>query len=105
MRGLFYIFSCSLRLVNATTKEEVCVNPAPNSAFTQRTIFLLLGKESRENVDYLKVLEPECVKLENDGLMVMDNKIYVKVATKNLCIDRKDADLWTGLGGSYCDFC
>lgn len=75
---------------------------APNSEFSQRPLLILLGKETVENVDNLKVLEGDR-KLMEEGLLI--GNVKVKVKTIAHCLDRKAANLFSGLGGSFCDVC
>ena len=93
-----------LRLIDPESKNILWENQVPNSEFSQRPVLMVLGKETSENVDNLKVLEPERKTLEQDG-MTLEGGSILTVMTKNLCLDRKAANIWTGLGGSYCDMC
>ena len=81
-----------LRLIDPESKNILWENQVPNSEFSQRPVLMVLGKETSDNVDNLKVLEPERKTLEQDGITLEGGSILT-VMTKNLCLDRKAANI------------
>eukprot|EP00088_Acartia_fossae_P039914 TRINITY_DN4153_c0_g1_i1.p1 TRINITY_DN4153_c0_g1~~TRINITY_DN4153_c0_g1_i1.p1 ORF type:complete len:755 (-),score=121.41 TRINITY_DN4153_c0_g1_i1:80-2179(-) len=101
--NLILCMFCPLMLEDTATGEILWKQSAPNSDFAQRPLLLLLGKETHANIDHLRLLEPDRVLMEKEGIQVA--QVCVKVKTIAHCLDRKAANLYTGVGGAYCDLC
>lgn len=80
--------------------DKCCINM---KSFTEYDILLLLGKETVDNVNNLKVLEVDRKMMETEGLVI--GKICLKIKTLAYCLDRKAANLYLGLMGGFCDLC
>ena len=97
---------CPLRLtaLDGTIVWEV---NRPNSPTSQRAIFLQLGKESYESLQSLEVFNDDILKLKKEGiqLIVNDKVMNIKVEIIGYMMDRKAANAYLGLQGSYCDLC
>ena len=76
---------------------------APNVANTQRPLLVQMGKESQETLQSLALFERDIEKLANEGMVIGNHN--VKLTILGHMLDRKAADIFTGLGGSYCDLC
>lgn len=94
---------CPLKLYDSANKSVLWEQSAPNSEFSSRPLLIVLGKENKENSQNLKVLEKDRKKLADTGIKV--DETTVKVITVAHCLDRKAANLYTGLGGAFCDVC
>ena len=76
---------------------------APNVANTQRPLLVQMGKESHDSLQSLTLFENDIDTLTNEGMVIGNHN--VKLTILGHMLDRKAADLFTGLGGSYCDLC
>ena len=92
---------CPLSLTDDTGKT-LWSQDAPNVANSQRPLLVQMGKELQETFQSLALFERDIEKLAND--MVIGNH-NVKLTIQGHMLDRKAADIFTGLGGSYCDPC
>ena len=98
---------CPLKLEDAMG-NKLWVQDSPNSPLTQRPLCLQMGKESVDSLQALKVFTDEINMFEDGGTVLAQygEEIYnVKCDLKGWMMDRKAANLFTGLGGSYCDLC
>ena len=97
---------CPLRLtaLDGTIVWEV---NRPNSPISLRAIFLQLGKESYESLHSLEVFNDDILKLKKEGiqLIVNDKVMNIKIEIIGYVMDRKAANAYLGLPGSYCDLC
>ena len=80
---------------------------SPNSPLTQRLLCLQMGKESSESLQTQRVFNDDITLLQNQGVVCNFNNtpLCVTGEIKGYMMDRKAANLYTGLGGSYCDLC
>ena len=76
---------------------------SPNVANTQRPLMVQMGKESHKTLQSLTLFENDIKTLTNEGMVVGEHN--VKLTILGHMLDRKAADIFTGLGGSYCDLC
>ena len=93
--------------INGENGEVKWTQKSPNSALTHRPLALQLGKESTETLQSLQVFEDDINKMQNDGIetVVGEKSVNVKVNVASHMMDLKAANLYLGLGGSYCDLC
>ncbi|CAL4063970.1 unnamed protein product, partial [Meganyctiphanes norvegica] len=96
--GMFTI----LEIKFENNKQIIYKEPKPNSPFAHRPLFLVLGKETRENLMILRqiVQERNNTEIQHSGITV---KIRVSGSFEG--IDGKMRGLLTGLGGAYCCLC
>ena len=93
--------------INGENGEVKWTQKSPNSALTHRPLALQLGKESTETLQSHQVFEDDINKMQNDGIetVVGEKSVNVKVNVASHMMDLKAANLYLGLGGSYCDLC
>ena len=97
---------CPLKLQDSN-KKVVWMQPSPNSASSQRPLSLQMGKESSESLKSLAVFNEDITRMKEVGSSIEINGAPIQVFTEisGHMMDRKAAQLYTGLGGSYCDLC
>ena len=100
--NLIIAMFCPLSISNEKG-EIIWVQDAPNVATSQRPLLVQMGKESIETLQSLQLFENDIKRLTDEGTVVDDNN--VKMTIQGHMLDRKAAELYTGLGGSYCDLC
>ena len=102
---IMYIF-CPLSLEDDTGKE-LWKELTPYSPSANRPLFLLLGKESYENVSRVGEAVEERSKLSIEPILIdhNDRKYDVTVSCSLSMIDGKMKSLLSGLGGAFCTLC
>eukprot|EP00112_Aurelia_sp_Birch-Aquarium-sp1_P022767 Seg653.3 transcript_id=Seg653.3/GoldUCD/mRNA.D3Y31 product="hypothetical protein" protein_id=Seg653.3/GoldUCD/D3Y31 len=102
---IMYMF-CPLSLEDDTGKE-LWKEQTPNSPSANRPLFLLLGKESYENVSSVGEAVGDRSKLSIEPIAIdhNDRKFDVKVSCSLSMIYGKMKSLLSGLGGAFCTLC
>ena len=98
-----YMFT-PLTLEDGETNEVLYKEPYSSSPFAARPLFLLLGKETLENLADIEI----AMKERRDAsfkFMMGDREYEVAVDALLTMIDGKMRALLTGLGGAYCLLC
>ena len=102
---IMYMF-CQLSLTKENG-EEVWREHSPNSPRAMRPLFLLLGKECRENVECVSQIVNDRSQLKSEPMEIHVHGRYykVQVSCSMSMIDGKMRSLLSGLGGAYCSLC
>ena len=98
---------CPLKLSSTDGKNIVWEQKNPNAPLTHRPLSLQMGKESVDNLQSMCIFNEPIRSLKEDGFSVVKGDLEIQVYTDidGHMMDRKTANLYTGLGGSYCDLC
>ena len=91
--------------INSESGDLKWMQESPNSALTHRPLALQLGKESTKTLQSLRYFDDDVNSMKSNGCTVMVGKkeVALKVTIASHMMDMKGANLYLGLGGTYCD--
>ena len=101
---IMYMFSC-LKASKDGNDEAFWSEEAPNSPLSQRPLFLLLGKENKDNIKCIKEVFLERTLNTTLHIEIKGRHFEVSIVCTMSSIDGKMRKLLSGRGGAWCIHC
>ena len=97
---------CVLRITDSGTERVIFEEKSTASPFSMRPVFIVLGKETLENLEDVKITVRERQNVPKFHVTTENGLNYkITVEADLSMIDAKMRSLLTGLGGAYCLLC